>query len=55
MVLVPSGGGGWVAPQEAVLPDLQCRQQPDLAAALLAAGLLLAVDVPDAVVTAMLE
>ena len=55
VVWVPRRGGTWVMPSEAVLPDPQCRQQPELAAALLAAGVPLAMEVPETVAAAMLE
>ena len=44
-----------MAPADAVLPDPQCRQDPELAAALLAVGVPLAMDVPPAVAAAMLD
>ena len=55
VVWLPADGGRWVAPPEAVLPDPQCRQQPELAAALLAAGVPLAMDLPESAAAAMLE
>lgn len=38
----PAGGGRWLSPSEAVLPDEACRADKNLLAALLAAGLPLA-------------
>ena len=55
VVWLPAGKGGWVTPAVAVLPDPECRQRPELAAALAAAGVPLAMDVPPAVAAAMLD